>query len=85
MSMEIRGEDVLKGSLGNNNEKKSEGRSLAAQWLGHGAFTAMAWVRSPVRELRSHKPHGTAKREAPVKRGRDGGSGLGAHTHLATQ
>ena len=27
------------------------------QWLGLGAFTAGAWVRSMVGELRSHKPH----------------------------
>ena len=30
------------------------------QWLGLGAFTAGAWVRSLVGELRSHKPHSEA-------------------------
>ena len=31
------------------------------QWLGLGAFTAGAWVRSLVGELRSQKPQGAAK------------------------
>ena len=31
------------------------------QWLGPGAFTAMAWVQSLVKGVRSHKPHGVAK------------------------
>ena len=33
------------------------------QWLGLGTFTARAWVQSLVRELRSHKMHGTAKKK----------------------
>ena len=36
-------------------------------WLGFGAFTAKAWVQSPVRELRSCKPCDTAqlKKKSP--------------------
>ena len=37
------------------------GNSLVVQWLGSGAFTAMAWVQSPVGELRSRKPRSVAK------------------------
>ena len=37
------------------------GNCLAVQWLGLGAFTAGAQVRSLVGELRSRKPCGTAK------------------------
>ena len=37
------------------------GKSLAVQWLGLGAFTARALIRSLVGEVRSHKLHGTAK------------------------
>ena len=37
------------------------GTSLAVQWLGLGAFTAVARVQSLVRELRSRKVCGTAK------------------------
>ena len=33
------------------------------QWLGPHAFTAVAWVRSLVRELRSHRPRGAAKKK----------------------
>ena len=33
------------------------------QWLGLGAFTAGAWVQSLVRELRSCKPGGAAKKK----------------------
>ena len=39
----------------------SKGNSLMAQWLGLGAFTALAQVQSLLGELRSHKPHGGAK------------------------
>ena len=35
---------------------------LVVQWLGLGAFTAMAQVQSLVGELRSHKSHITAKK-----------------------
>ena len=37
-------------------------QQLVAQWLGFLGFTAVAWVQFLVRELRSHKPHGTAKK-----------------------
>ena len=40
----------------------SEGNSLAVQWLGLGTLTVVAWVQSLVRELRSHKLHGVAKK-----------------------
>ena len=36
------------------------GNFLVVQWLGLGAFTAGTQVQSLVRELRSHKLHGTA-------------------------
>ena len=39
------------------------GYSLAIQWLGLGTFTAMAWVQPLVKELRSYKPRGMAKRK----------------------
>ena len=39
------------------------GNSLAVQWLGLHAFTAGAWVQSLVRELRSPKPRGAAKKK----------------------
>ena len=38
------------------------GNSLADQWLRLGAFIARIWVQSLVGELRSHKPHSTAKK-----------------------
>ena len=41
----------------------TSGNSLAAQWLGLSAFTAVAWVQSLVRELRSHKPRGVARKK----------------------
>ena len=34
---------------------------MVAQWLGLGAFTALAQVQSVLGEPRSHKPHGGAK------------------------
>jgi len=37
------------------------GTSLAVQWLGLAYFTARTWIRSLVRELRSHKPLGSVK------------------------
>ena len=36
---------------------------LAAQWIGLCAFTAVSWVQSLVRELRSYYLHGIAKGE----------------------
>ena len=47
------------------NQLKSKmegGNSLAVQWLGLGAFTAMAQVHSLVGEPISCKPHGAAKK-----------------------
>ena len=35
--------------------KNLSGISLVVQWLGLNAFTAVAWVQSLIRELRSHK------------------------------
>ena len=60
---------------GNNGapEKKQQqqnrfpGNSLAVQLLRLGALTAVPWVRSLIRELRSHKPHGTAKKQNKTK------------------
>ena len=37
--------------------------SLGVKWLGLSAFTAVAQVQSLVGELRSHKPHSTAKKK----------------------
>ena len=39
------------------------GTSLAVQWLGLSAFTAMALVRSLVGELRPHEPCSTIKKK----------------------
>ena len=39
------------------------GNSLAVQWLGLGTSTVATQGGSPVRELRSHKPHSTAKKK----------------------
>ena len=39
------------------------GNSLLIQWLGLSAFTAGAWVRSLVRELRSCKLHGVVQKK----------------------
>ena len=39
-----------------------------AQWLGLGAFTALAWVQSLVGELRSQKPRGAAKKKKEKKK-----------------
>ena len=41
--------------------------SLAVQWLGLRAFTARAWVQSPVRELTSCKPRSVAKTKREFK------------------
>ena len=38
------------------------------QWLGLGTFTAMAWVQSLVRELRSYKPLGVDKKKEEEER-----------------
>ena len=42
--------------------------SLAAQWLGLSTFSAVTQVSSLVRELRSHKPHGEAKKKKKNKK-----------------
>ena len=50
-------------------EKKGRGQgwnSLAVQWLGPGASTAVARVQSLVREIRSRKSHDRAKKEKKV-------------------
>ena len=39
------------------------GNSLVVQWLGLGAFTAVAQVQSLIGELKSHKPCGMAKKK----------------------
>ena len=44
-------------------EKQALGSSLVVQWLGLGTFTVVAWVQSLVRELRSCKPCGSAKKQ----------------------
>ena len=46
--------DTLKFTLGN---------FLVVQWLRLGTFTAVEWVQSLVKELRSHKFHGVAKKQ----------------------
>ena len=45
-----------------SKEQWDHGSSLAVQWLGLRAFTAVARVQSLVRELRSRKPHSTARK-----------------------
>ena len=44
-----------------------DGKALAVQWLGLGAFTAVARGSVPGRELRSHKPHGTVRKQNETK------------------
>ena len=44
-------------------QKGEYGISLAVQWLVHGGFTAVAWVQSLVKELRSYKPRGAQKQK----------------------
>lgn len=41
---------------------------LVVQQLGLSIFTAMAWIRSPVGELKSCKPHGVAKNKNKKER-----------------
>ena len=43
--------------------KPVSGHSLAVQWLGLSAFTAMARVQSLVRELKSHKLSGADQKK----------------------
>ena len=42
------------------------GNSLVVQWLGLGAFTAMAWVQTLVGELRSHFPQATQRSQKNI-------------------
>ena len=46
-----------------NKINKIQGNPLAVQWLGLGAFTAVAKVQSLLGELRSHKPHVASKKK----------------------
>ena len=45
-------------------------RCRGVPWLGFQAFNVIAWVQSLVRELRFHKPHGTAKKKKKIQRGK---------------
>ena len=56
-------EEELKCHLKTSKRTLSVTSSLVVQWLGLGAFTAMAWVHSLVRELRSRKARGKAKKK----------------------
>ena len=48
-------------------EKEVLGSPLVVLWSGFGVFTAMAQVQSVAGELRSHRPHSTAKRSSVVE------------------
>ena len=52
--------------LANDKNDKRE-NSLVVQWLGLGAFTNVAQVQSLVRERRSQKLCGVAKRKKKIK------------------
>ena len=41
---------------------------LVVQWLGLGAFTAVACVQSLVREIRSHRSRGVSRKRKGRKR-----------------
>ena len=41
---------------------------MVAQWLGLGTFTVVATVQSLIRELRSHKLCGVAKKKKKKKK-----------------
>ena len=49
-------------TIGLYKVKRTAGNSLAVQWLGLGAFTAVARVQSLAGELRSCKPCGMTKK-----------------------
>ena len=55
--------DELSGAEG-----RAPGNSLAVQWLGLHAFTAVAWVPSQVGELRSHMLRDVAKNKKEKKK-----------------
>ena len=42
-------------AINKQKRHRMDGNSLAVQWLGLSIFSAWIWVRSLVRELRSHK------------------------------
>ena len=50
---------------------KNVGNPLVVQWLGLSAFTAMARVQSLVRELRSCKLLGVAKKINKIKQNKN--------------
>ena len=47
--------------IGNNN-KMTQGSSQAVLWLGRSNFTAMVWVQSLVRKLKSYRLHAMTKK-----------------------
>ena len=51
------------------------------QWLGLGAFTAVAWVPSLVEELRSRNPRSMAKK----KKKKEGAMGMSRETACKTE
>ena len=51
------------------SKKSGKGNSLAIQWLGLGALLLRTQVQSLVRELRSHKPWGMAKKKKKPENG----------------
>ena len=53
----------MPGYLEFPSKKRKLGSSLAVQWLGLIAFTAMDQIQSLVRELRPHKLSSAAKKK----------------------
>lgn len=47
--------------------KVKDDNSLAVPRLGLGILTVRSWVQSPVRELRSHRPHRVVKKKKKSK------------------
>ena len=64
----VRCEEDSKEHRNGRYKKQSQGNSLPVQWLGISAFTAKGQVQSLVRELRSQKPHTSAKEVVTVPR-----------------
>ena len=58
----------MPGYLEFPSKKRKLGSSLAVQWLGLIAFTAMDQIQSLVRELRPHKLSSAAKKKKKRKR-----------------
>ena len=52
---------IGKTFIGNNN-KMTQGSSQAVLWLGRSNFTAMVWVQSLVRKLKSYRLHAMTKK-----------------------